>query len=88
MPISDMAGVSLAEASFRDFSGKLWNENRQIEQTRYVVFLSWLLNAVKTHNAFYAIGSYIRMIFSRKTKFVGSFLDWPFMLKMYTKRLK
>lgn len=88
LPISDMAEVSLAEASFRDFSGKLWNEKRQIEQTRYVVFLSWLLNAVKTHNAFYAIGSYIRMIFSRKTKFVGSFLEWPFMIKMYTKRLK
>lgn len=88
LPISDMAGVSLAEVSFMDYNGESWNENRQIEQTRYVVFLSWLLNAVKTQNALYAIGSYVKMFFSRQTKFVGSFLDWYFMLKMYAKRLK
>lgn len=82
LPISDMSGVSLAEASFNSLNGGFFQETHQEDGRRYGVFLSLFLSTLRSGGFFSACIEVLRFLFSPKSKFVGAFLDLWFSLKL------
>ncbi len=87
LPISDMADVSLAEASFLSLNGQSYNKTVQKDGVQYVVFRAMLLDALQKEGLPHAMGRFFKVLFSPKTKFVGAFLDLCFALKLDVKVL-
>lgn len=87
LAISDMSGVSLAEAALLNKSGLKMNLRPQKEGIKYVVFLPWLVN-VFYHNKWLIIPEWLKMIIRKDVHFVGSFLDWQFSTKLLFRLIK
>ncbi len=82
LPISDMAGVSLANASYISMNGKATDKSPQKEGIQYVVFTPLLINKVKKSGWLGAISLVLRKLLSPQTHFTGAFLDLCFALKL------
>lgn len=87
LAISDMAGVSLSESSFSDRCDLKINPHFQKEGTRYVVFLSWLLNGFNK-NKWRIIPEMLRLMFDKNAHFVGAYLDKAFSAKLLIRLIK
>lgn len=88
LPISDMSGVSLAEASFNSLNGGNFQETHQEDGMRYGVFLSLFLSTLRSKGFFSACKSVFSFLLSPKSRFAGSFLDFWFSLKLDLKILR
>lgn len=87
LPISDMAGVSLANASYMAMNGNRIKPLSQKEDINYVVFISWLLRIFNKKGIIAVIKDFFKMTFSPKYFFVGSYLDKSWVVKLYLKLL-
>lgn len=80
--ISDMAGVSLAEASYADRNGEDFIVRRQEEGVRYMVFMSLFRRLRRKYGLIGACIKTLRMHFRRKSYFVGENVDLCFAMKL------
>ena len=87
LPISDMAGVSLADISFRSLNGCDISAEIQKEDRIYVVVLSWLLVRLKSKQYVELVKEIVGFLFNRHTYSVGFYLDIFFMLKEYRRMM-
>lgn len=78
LPISDMAGVSLADASFSSMNGGPFLLLKQKESIQYVVFEPLVRTSLKQGK----LKQFFKVLFSPRARFVGAYLDLCFALKL------
>lgn len=88
LPVSDMAGVSLAEASYLSMNGLRFKTQRQNEDIQYVVFMTLLIASFREKGFIYACKRLLGVLFSPKAHFTGAFLDFCFALKLDLRIIK
>ena len=71
--ISDMAGVSLAEAAFLDCCGESWAQNKQSEGVKYVVLPSLIQNRKSNRKYFRLVLDLVSVLFNKNSFFVNRF---------------
>ena len=81
LPISDMAGVSLADTSILTMNKMRLIEKNQKEGIQYVVLKPYLKTTIRCRGLFYALWHIICFIFSPKSRFTGAFIDIKFAVK-------
>lgn len=82
LPVSDMAGVSIAEASFLTMNGLQFNGQKQKEGIQYVVFMSLIMASLSKKGILYTCKRLLKVLFSSHAHFTGAFLDFWFALKL------
>lgn len=83
LAISDISGVSLSASSYNSISKGEFNESIQKDNIKYIVFISWIINRIKSRKVFLIIKETFKYTFDSKAYNIGLYLDKRFEIKNY-----